>query len=57
MTPAERCSRDIGGEWLCEVYVCEACQPMHDREAHPPEPDHDWQLEQRRDDAREKRHV
>lgn len=36
----------------CGAYVCEACRPAHDREAHPPEPDHDAAMEQRRDDAR-----
>lgn len=52
IVPADRCSRDIGGEWLCDVCVCGFCRDEHDREAHPPEPDYDYAMEQRRDDVR-----
>lgn len=55
IAPAERCRRclyDHEGDWPCGAYVCEACRPAHDREAHPPEPDSDYAMEQRRDDAR-----
>lgn len=44
-TPAaERCD--------CDLWLCDACRSVHDREAHPPEPDYDYAMEQRRDDAR-----
>lgn len=39
----ERCSE-------CDEWLCEACRDGHE---HPTEPDHDYAMEQRRDDARE----